>query len=145
MQRRVGFILPSVYTTHQQQVHSSSTGFCCSETPYKDVINMLKARKTNKWKKRGCAPDGRGSKDKKMEKQASGNKKNGEFQQRLKTRDISMCGTVDKPSSNTNWQSNKTSWTCVLGFLFLLETIKEIDLLSHPLTPKNERINSSEA
>lgn len=63
---------------------------------------MLKVRKANKWKKRGSAPNGRGSKDKKMEKQASGNKKYGEFQQRLKTRDISMCATVDKPSSNTN-------------------------------------------
>ena len=43
----------------------SSTGFCNSETPYKDVINMLKGRKANKWKKKGCTRDGRDSEDKK--------------------------------------------------------------------------------
>lgn len=38
-----------------------------------DVINMLKGRTVKKEKKKGCTPGGRGSKDKKKEKWASGN------------------------------------------------------------------------
>lgn len=63
---------------------------------------MLKGGRANKWKKIGCSPDGRDSEDKKMEKQANGNKRNEEFQQRLKTCNRLTCAAVDKPSSNTN-------------------------------------------
>lgn len=72
------------------------------ETPYKDVTNMLKGRRVNKWKKRVCTPDGRGSEEK-IGETSKWKQKKWRISAKIENIwQINMCAAVDKPSSNTH-------------------------------------------
>lgn len=87
----------------------------------------------------------RGSEGKKMETQASGNKRNGEFQQRLKTCDRLTCVLQWRNQTVTQMTKEQTLLNLCTGFLCSSLETRKIDLLSQPLASKSGRINSSEA
>lgn len=105
---------------------------------------MLKGRKTNKWKKRGCTPDGRGGEAKKWRSKQLEMKKMENFSKDENVTDYHVLQGTNHPVKQMSKQ--QTLMNLCTGFpLPPLEVIKEIDLLSHPLTRKSGRINSSEA
>lgn len=105
---------------------------------------MLKGSKANEWKKRGCTPDGRGGEDKKWRSKQVEMEKMENFSKDENVTDYHVLQQTNHPVIQMSNRQNLMN-LCTGFPLSPLDAIREIDLLSHLLTPKSGRINSSEA